>query len=74
MVLNLSIKKARSQLLDERYKWDFWIPKEGDAGKERGGFSAILWRNEDVAIMQAWESQGLQPPLWSLGAKMCSRG
>jgi hypothetical protein len=43
LVLDLSIKKVRGQLLDRRYKWDFWVPRgKEDAVKERGAFSSML--------------------------------
>jgi hypothetical protein len=35
----LSIKKPRNQLLGERYRWDFWVPRgKGATGKEKGDF------------------------------------
>jgi hypothetical protein len=54
VILDLSIKKARSQLLGRRYRWDFQVPRDkGDAGKERRGFSAMLWR-----MLQSWKALG----------------
>jgi hypothetical protein len=39
LVLDLLIKKARSQLLGRWYRWDFQVPREkGDARKEREAF------------------------------------
>jgi hypothetical protein len=47
----LSIKKAGSQLLSGRYKWDFLVPEgKNDTRKERG-FSSMLWNKEHAAIM-----------------------
>jgi hypothetical protein len=35
--------RGQGQLLDRRYKWEFWIPGEkGDVGKERGLFHHAL--------------------------------
>ena len=48
MVLDLSIKKAGSQLLGRRYRWDFWVPGEKDSGKERN-FSAMLWNEKKAS-------------------------
>jgi hypothetical protein len=51
LVLDLSIKKAGSQLLGRRYRWDFWVPRgKGDAGKDRGAFSAILWNRKAASM------------------------
>jgi hypothetical protein len=39
LVLDLSIKRTRSQLLGGRYRWDFQVPRgEEDVGEERGAF------------------------------------
>ena len=52
LVLDLSIKKARGQLLSRGYKWDFWVPGEkGEIQGRREAFSAVLWRKKDTAIM-----------------------
>ena len=47
LVLDLSVKKAKGQLLGGRYRWDFQVP--GGKGRCQEGegdyFSALLWRN-----------------------------
>jgi hypothetical protein len=43
LVLDLSIKKAGSQLLGIRYRWDFWVPRgKGATGKYRRSQGAFL--------------------------------
>jgi hypothetical protein len=50
--LDLSIRKARGQMLERRYRWDFLVPRgKGDTGKERKAFSAMFWGKEDTPIM-----------------------
>jgi hypothetical protein len=41
--LDLSIKKAGSQLLGKTYRRDIWVPRrKEEVEKERRGFSAML--------------------------------
>ena len=46
-----SIKKARSQLLGRRYRWDFWVPGEKGRCKEGKNVSSMLWRKKNAATM-----------------------
>jgi hypothetical protein len=51
LVLDLLIKKAGSQWLGRRYRWDFRSQEEkADTRKERG-FSAMLWNEKKAAVM-----------------------
>ena len=53
MVFDLSVKKAWSQLLGRKGRWDFRDPRpKREAGKTRETFSAMLWREERAVIIQ----------------------
>ena len=49
--LDLSIRKARGQMLERRYRWDFLVPRGKGDWVWVGGFSARLWNKKHTAIM-----------------------
>ena len=64
LALDLSIKKARGQLLSRGYKWDFWVPGGKGRGKEgEGSFCYALEEEEWSNPVGLEESWSLWPPL-----------
>jgi hypothetical protein len=51
LVPDLSVKKAKGQLLGRRYRWDFWVPGEKGRCKEGKNVSSMLWRKKNAATM-----------------------
>jgi hypothetical protein len=59
LVLDLLIKKTRSQLLGGKNRWDFHVPGgKSDAGKGRRAFSAME-REPLSNHVRSWGSQDL---------------
>lgn len=69
LVLDLSVKKARGQLLGGRYKQDFWVPGEKGRCKEgeRGAFCYAL--EEEKASCHVRSQKALQA-----GGQRCLAG
>ena len=62
MVLDLSVKKARDQLLGGRYRRDFQVPEgKGRCKKEKGSFCHALEGEEASSHMRSREELGPEP-------------